>query len=54
MALPSRQAYLIGFRDVTEERRMKSELTNTKKNLQQQIARRTDYLERANEETVRG
>jgi PAS domain S-box-containing protein len=50
MAVPSRQAYLIGFRDVTEERRMKSELTNTKKNLQQQIARRTDYLERANEE----
>jgi PAS domain-containing protein len=50
MPVPARQAYLIGFRDVTEEKRLRGELVSTKKHLQQQIARRTDYLERANEE----
>jgi PAS domain S-box-containing protein len=50
MPVPARQAYLIGFRDATEEQRINAELANTKKYLQQQIARRTDYLERANEE----
>lgn len=50
LPVPARDAFLIGFRDVTEEHRISAELASTKKHLQHQIARRTDYLERANEE----
>jgi PAS domain S-box-containing protein len=48
--LASRNVFLITFTDVTEKSKIENELFETKRNIQHQIAKRTEHLERLNEE----